>query len=224
MEAKRSYYLQIFSGVSDSTQTWRELRNLGLIRPRVNSLPLCISAEQLNEYFISASHNPNECLVTTSTSVDDILVPFNDEGFYFQYITPEVLSKYMARSLSHSSGVDGITNFFIRKFPENLSIVLLEIFNFSLSNSVFPNLWKNALVRPINKVRKPSSPADFRPISILCALSKTLEKIVHYQVTDYLSAKAALDPFNLAFAKVSVHSPLYLKLPMISVVQWILGW
>ncbi|KAL1447067.1 hypothetical protein WDU94_015643 [Cyamophila willieti] len=51
---------------------------------------------------------------------------------------------------------------------------ILHIFNYSVSSCTFPSLWKRALVQPIPKTTKPSTPSDFRPISLLCALSKHL--------------------------------------------------
>ncbi|XP_065089086.1 uncharacterized protein LOC135710442 [Ochlerotatus camptorhynchus] len=44
----------------------------------------------------------------------------------------------------------------------------------------------SAIVTPIPKSSKPTSPKDFRPISVLPAVSKVLEKILLSQITDHL--------------------------------------
>ncbi|KAJ4438908.1 hypothetical protein ANN_14862 [Periplaneta americana] len=65
--------------------------------------------------------------------------------------------------------------------------------------SVYPQLWKTALVRPLPKVNSPTSAKDYRPISILPVLSKALERIIHKQLSDYLIEFNLLDPLQSGF-------------------------
>ena len=67
-------------------------------------------------------------------------------------------------------------------------IIRLAI-NQSLVNAIFPTNWKIALVTPIYK-EKNSDPHEFhnyRPISLLPAMSKILEKVVHEQLYEYMT-------------------------------------
>jgi hypothetical protein len=79
--------------------------------------------------------------------------------------------------------------------------VLLHLFNFSLHSGKFPDSWKTAMVRPLPKVTSPKVPSDYRPISILPALSKILERLVHKQVTEYISKHNLCDCFQSGFKK-----------------------
>jgi len=79
--------------------------------------------------------------------------------------------------------------------------VLEHIFNFSMQNSSFPKLWKRSNVRPVPKVKNPTCCKDFRPVSILCLLSKVLEKLVHEQVNEFISVKNILPPLQSGFRK-----------------------
>ena len=63
---------------------------------------------------------------------------------------------------------------------------VVHIINSCLEHRVFPNAWKTAVVHPIPKKAEMVSYSDFRPISILPVLSKLLEKLVHFQLSDYL--------------------------------------
>ena len=47
----------------------------------------------------------------------------------------------------------------------------------------------------------PTSASDFRPIALLCFLSKVLEKIAHTQVTEYLNKNNLLDPLQAGFRR-----------------------
>ena len=42
---------------------------------------------------------------------------------------------------------------------------------------------------------------DGRPISLLCFLSKALERIVHEQLYDYIETRVLLDPFQTGYRK-----------------------
>lgn len=48
----------------------------------------------------------------------------------------------------------------------------------NLQVGVFRITWKQSTIRPIPKVTSPNLVSEFRPISMLCTLSKSLEHIV----------------------------------------------
>ena len=54
-------------------------------------------------------------------------------------------------------------------------------------------------MRALNKVSSPTSLADYRPISLLCFLSKVLERLVHRQISDFLESRLMLDPLQTGF-------------------------
>jgi hypothetical protein len=59
---------------------------------------------------------------------------------------------------------------------------LTHIFNFCITNFVFPNVWKKAFVCPLPKIKNPSSVSDIRPICILPVFSKALEYAIFDQL------------------------------------------
>jgi hypothetical protein len=54
---------------------------------------------------------------------------------------------------------------------------------FSTTSSVFPSMWKVAIIRPVVKV----GPSDSRPISTVSVLSKAVERILHDQVLKHVN-------------------------------------
>ena len=61
--------------------------------------------------------------------------------------------------------------------PEIASPVC-RLFNLSLSLGKFPNQWKLANVCPVYESDDPTLPKNYRPISLLCIISKCLERCV----------------------------------------------
>jgi hypothetical protein len=84
---------------------------------------------------------------------------------------------------SKSVGLDGIPSFVIKGCCEIFVAVLRFIFNISLSQNIFPNLWKQAAIVPVFKKGKTSSVVNYRPMAILKNCSKVFEFIIHDQVS-----------------------------------------
>jgi hypothetical protein len=71
-----------------------------------------------------------------------------------------------------SVGLDGISSFIIKGCSDIFVPVLKFIFNLSLFQNAFPNLWKQAVIIPVFKKGKTSSIENYRPIAILNNFSK----------------------------------------------------
>ena len=76
----------------------------------------------------------------------------------------------------------------------SLALYLAQVINASLTTGIFPEPWREFLLVALKKTAATSAPMDFRPIALLCFLSKVLEKIVHDQIHGYLSSKAMINP------------------------------
>lgn len=67
-------------------------------------------------------------------------------------------------------------------------VQLHYIYNYCLNKCYFPQVWKNAVVLPFKKPGKDhSDPKNYRPISLLTALSKILEKLILTRLNKYLN-------------------------------------
>jgi Reverse transcriptase (RNA-dependent DNA polymerase) len=71
--------------------------------------------------------------------------------------------------------------------------------NACFTQSCFPQAWKIAVVRPLPKVASPSSVSDFRPISLLPAMSKIIEHIMKDQMQWFVDKNDLLSPFQSGF-------------------------
>ncbi len=93
-------------------------------------------------------------------------------------------------SLNNTSaiGVDGIPVAVLKLLAPVIAAPVAHLIRISFETSAIPSGFKRASVVPLHKKNKPpSSPASYRPVAILPALSKVLERVVLQQVSPHLA-------------------------------------
>src|SRR5260221_9533705 len=65
-----------------------------------------------------------------------------------------------------STGIDGLPSWFLKLGAPVFYTPLAKLYNVSIASSTVPSQWKCAYIVPLPKVPSPTSPADYRPISI----------------------------------------------------------
>ncbi len=103
-----------------------------------------------------------------------------------------------------SSGPDGLPQFLLKRLATSIAQPLTFIFNFSLATSQLPNDWTCANITPIFKKGLPSDPANYRPISITSATSRSFEKIIKKEILNHLLRSGNLSQSQHGF--LSNHS------------------
>ena len=100
----------------------------------------------------------------------------------------EVLSLINSLDSNKSAGPDRIPTKLLKFAAVLISDPMAKLFNKSLRDGVFPNSWKIANIKPIFKNKgSPSSPTNYRPISLLSCISKILEKIVFRKIYSHIT-------------------------------------
>jgi hypothetical protein len=85
-------------------------------------------------------------------------------------------------------GPDGVPVSVLKQGVEVLCGPISHLVNRSLATGIFPEAFKHGVVVPIHKGGKKDrkEPASYRPVSILCALSKVLELVVKTSLQQHL--------------------------------------
>ena len=84
-----------------------------------------------------------------------------------------------------SEGIDGIQTRVIKKFINCLAGPIRHVINIAIKLKKFPECWKTGIIVPLHKGGDRFDPGQYRPINILPALSKTLEKVMNFQLTRF---------------------------------------
>ena len=156
--------------------------------------------DSLNKYFASTASRTTGVKTTDTVEdlmnyVDELQPPATEwEPLTIRKVTPyEVLREIKALRVDTSTGSDTIPVKFLKPVAEYISSPLTNIINTCIEKSTFPTAWKEARITPIPKIDNPLHEQDLRPISILPAMSKIFEWLVHHQVIEYIDKRTLFE-------------------------------
>nr|CAH7762497.1 unnamed protein product [Callosobruchus chinensis] len=76
-------------------------------------------------------------------------------------------------------GPDGIPSFLIRDCAPVFSLPLTKIYNLCIKTNSFPVVWRESNVRAIFKKGDRLLAEHYRPITLVCNVSKSFETLLH---------------------------------------------
>lgn len=103
--------------------------------------------------------------------------------------------------LTNSVGTDGINIKILKACAHIVKFILASLFNWSLEAGIFPNILKIGKIVPVYKKGDPLVISNYRPISILCTISKIFERIVFDRIYTFLDKYNMLHPAQHGFVK-----------------------
>ena len=93
----------------------------------------------------------------------------------------------------------GLDRISARLLKESVVPILTRLFNRSIEPSTFPSIWKCGKVTALFKGGDRTDSNNYRPITVLPTISKILERAVHQQLYEVLSANELLTPNQFGF-------------------------
>ena len=113
----------------------------------------------------------------------------------------EVLELIQKLKNNKACGFDLISNKILKSTCKTIVPFITRLFNVCIVNGIFPSCFKIAQVVPLFKGGDKESPSCYRPISLLPALGKLLEKIVSFRALNYLNENNLLSEHQFGFRK-----------------------
>ncbi len=126
---------------------------------------------------------------STPQSVKHIL-PANINSFtYFSPLSEAEVSKLILSSHPTTCPLDPILSHLLQAISPAVVPALTHIVNTSLHTGIFPSAFKQVRITPLLKkpTLNPTLLRNYRPVSLLPFIAKTLEHVVFYQVTAFFT-------------------------------------
>ena len=115
------------------------------------------------------------------------------EKISFQPIELEsIIQEILALDTSKASPKDSIPPKIIKDNCDIFTKKLFSDFNFSVTSGIYPDNLKYADVSPAFKKGDHLDKENYRPVSILLAISKIFERLFYYQINNYMDAKLSI--------------------------------
>ena len=121
----------------------------------------------------------------------------------FLSATVEEVTNLILSSKDATCSLDLIPTKLLKTSVDVLAPPITHFINLCLSEGVFPDSFKRAIVKPL--IKKHTLPKDdlssYRPISNLNFISKILEKVIQTRLTKHLESFESISKFQSAYRK-----------------------
>uniref|UniRef100_A0A1B6KSQ8 Reverse transcriptase domain-containing protein n=1 Tax=Graphocephala atropunctata TaxID=36148 RepID=A0A1B6KSQ8_9HEMI len=123
------------------------------------------------------------------------------DDFTFVAVSEDEVKSTMNEVKSRAVGIDDISIQMINAVSPYALGAITYLVNKCLETGVFPKEWKKSIVRPLPKVTAPKTKQELRPISILPAMSKIVEKIAIRQIMTHMKNQDLLPKLQSGFRR-----------------------
>lgn len=231
-KAKRSYYKsQIEKCIGNPKEIWKIINQITYRKTTSNcsiselksgdesfTKPADIS-EVLNNHFASVGSNLASALPNGDNHFENYIEPAVST-FALQHTSTEVVLKHLEKlSPNKATGLDNISCRLLKEAAQIIAPSVALIINKTIDTGFFPSNWKLAKIFPLFKANDRTNVQNYRPISVLPAISKICERVVYDQLYSYLNSHGLLSKYQSGFRPL--HSTVTALLDVTN--QWYLN-
>ena len=208
-ELKKNYFKNAIDTCGqDSKKLWKLIKKLlGGTKGKTHIQELAGSdnavdmANLMNNFFTDIGPNLARDMPDSLLNID-----YNFTGGYdklaLNITTQEEVKKLINKvSNDKSTGINGIPIRFLKMILDTSSKILTHIINLNITSLKVPIGWKTCVLTPLFKDGDHTDPSNYRPIAILPAASKLLERTIHKQVYAFLEHNNILSKAQFGFRK-----------------------
>lgn len=199
---------KLWSAINDVTQYKPpKTKNVDLlnIKPQPQE-----SVNYVNNIFVNVGPNLADSIIKQSKPNDQNLKApssgttshTHPSSFVLLETNPEEVDGIlMSLDSSSATGWDGISIAFLKRARDFVVPYICQLANLCFSTGVFPKALKRSIVTPVYKNGDKSDVYNFRPISVLTAISKIIEKIINNRLINFLSKYNIISQSQYGFRK-----------------------
>ena len=207
-EAKDAYALSIQARIDQeqlgSREFWR-ITNKVLNRgkspiPAIINDPEVLSSSSDKAELFAKIFSVNSTLDDSNNPLPDFPPQTANSISSFKITVKEVSRLIRDLDSSKATGPDEIPVVVLKNISPEISPILTKLFNRCLKEKSFPSSWKTSSVCPVFKGSgERSDPSKYRPISLLCIISKLFESVLNRHIMKYLNAHSLLSDVQYGF-------------------------
>ena len=143
-------------------------------------------ANGFNNYYRSIAQNLENKLPKPKKKNTYSKWAFNSRLELGNVSNADVLNAINSLKPKASYSTDNISNRLLKEVKYEILTPLRILLNKCFNHGIFPDKWKTAKILPLYKSKgDKSSFGNYRPISLLCSISKIMEKVIVKQVTNH---------------------------------------
>lgn len=200
---------ELIKAKQNSKQLWTSINNISNRKPAKTIAKELITdktdpknaVNKVNEFFVNIGKKLSQNIrskvnvpISTNSSTT------NNYNSLVLLPTDENEVKRLIMSLkSDAMGWDNINAKLLKLCIDTVAPALVHICNLALDTGKFPLAFKKSVITPIYKNGARDQVNNYRPISILPAMSKILEKIMNSQLSKYLEINKLLSSSQYGF-------------------------
>ena len=158
-------------------------------------------ASCFNNYFQNAASNLCKAIPMTSMDPCSYMPKNMTNTIFLKPTNDNEILQIISTCKNASAGFDNIDMKIIKSIKLNIITPLVHVCNLSFAQGKFPDDFKMAKIIPIHKKNYKQLFVNYRPISILPAFSKILEKLAYKRIMDFLDKNDILYKFQFGFRK-----------------------
>ena len=144
-------------------------------------------ANAFNEHFINIGSNLAQ-QISQPNHPPEFFINRVDKIFTFREIfEEEVLTLLLNMSTNKATGMDRLSIKLVKLSAPLITHAMTVIFNKSIVSGTFPCEWKISKVTPVYKTGPREDMNNYRPISVISIVAKTMEKLVYNQLYEYFT-------------------------------------
>ena len=223
---KKKYYKDKLEETKHNMKaTWTFLKQIIGQKSQTSTLPnyfIIGNKKETNKHLIAEAFNT--FFTTIGTTISDTVKNTNKtpeeymRGYYpnTMLLIPvnenEIIKLSKSLKNKTSKGHDNFSTKLVKSIIEEIAQPFSHILNLSFATGIVPEQMKIAKVVPVFKSGNPSELNNYRPISILPAFSKIMEKAMCKRLNSFLTSNNILNKHQYGFRKrhSTVHPILHL--------------
>ncbi|CAL4138853.1 unnamed protein product, partial [Meganyctiphanes norvegica] len=122
------------------------------------------------------------------------------KSFKISQVSEDFVYKELCKlNTTKSTGIDGLKPLFLKDGANIIKESITHIVNLSITTNTVPDELKYAIVKPLYKKNSRLEVGNYRPVSILCIVSKILERAIYVQLHKHLNDNNILYEFQSGF-------------------------